>query len=245
MERTKYFLVCLFALFSAALIAQNNPAIYSSYAAGKMSEWKHTIDSIEALKLKGNKELLDLVNYQYGYVGWCIGKKKSEEAEQYMSSAHAILKLLEQRKYNLSILYAYKAAFVGFSIGLATYKAPIIGPKSIQYAKKSISLDSTNCWGHMQLGNIAFYTPKVFGGSKTEAVKHYLKALRLMEKDKAYRVQNWNYLNLLATIINAYMDLNQYETARKYCVKALAVEPKFSWVKNNLYPKISEKLNNE
>jgi hypothetical protein len=140
---------------------------------------------------------------------------------------------LSRTKYLLLCLLAY------------TYKAPIIGPKSIQYAKKAISLDSTNCWGHMQLGDIEFYTPKVLGGSKAMALKHYLKALRLMEKDKVYKVQNWNYINLLATIIHAYVDLNQYDAARRYCVKSLVDEPTFLWVKNNLYPKVLEKLKNE
>jgi tetratricopeptide (TPR) repeat protein len=203
-----------------------------------MYKWKSTIDSINALKQKQDKELLDLINYQYGYIAWCIGSNKTDEAEKYLKQATLNLKRLEQKKYNESMLYAYKAAFVGFEIGLAKYKAPFIGMNSLEYAKKSVSIDASNALGYMQLGNIYFYMPEVFGGSKTEALTYYLKTIKLMESNKEYKTSNWNYLNILATIISAYIDLNQYEEAKKYCIRALTIEPGFDWVRNNLYPKV-------
>ena len=83
----------------------------------------------------------------------------------------------------------------------------------------------------------------MFGGSKGLALEHYLKAMKFMESSNDYKTNNWNYLNLLATIINAHIELNQYEEAKKYCIKTLAIEPGFDWVKNNLYPKLLKKSN--
>lgn len=242
MERTKYLLVVLFALFNCALYGQNNQSIYKAYTNGNMSKWKYSMDSIDAIKLKTNKEVLDLINYQYGYIAWCISKKHSVEAERYLKKAIENQKQLEQKKHSVSMRYAYKAAFVGYEIGLSPYKAPFLGPRSLEYAKKSVSLDSLNALGYMQLGNIAYYTPKIFGGSKTEALEHYLEALKIMERHNEFKASNWNYLNLLATLIKAYIELNQYETAKEYCIKTLAVEPGFDWVKNNLYPEVLKNL---
>lgn len=242
MERTKHLLIVLLALLSSYSFSQNNKSVYRAYASGAMHQWKHAMDSIETNKSKSNNEILDLINYQYGYIAWCIGAKNIKEAEIYLKKSENAIKLLEQKNYNLSALYAYKAALTGYKIGMSPYKAPLLGPKSIELAKKSVRLDSMNALGYMQLGNIAYYAPKLFGGSKTEAVKHYLKALSIMEKSKVYKLQNWNYLNLLSTLINAYMDLGEYQNAKKYCIKTLAVEPDFKWVKNNLYPTVLKKI---
>jgi tetratricopeptide (TPR) repeat protein len=208
-----------------------------------MNQWKYVMDSMDAIKQKSNNEVLELVNYQYGYIAWCIGNKKDDEAEKYLKKAVDNLEKLEQKKYKESVLYAYKAAFVGFKIGLDQYKAPFMGPKSLQYAKKSISTDALNALGYMQLGNIAYYTPALFGGNKKDALDHYLMALKIMESNSEYKTNNWNYLNILTTLISAYVDLNQYEEAKKYCIKTLMIEPGFDWVKNNLYPQILKNIN--
>lgn len=243
MEGTKYIFIVSLTLLSCCVLGQNNKSIYNAYISGNMNKWKTAMDSVDVLKQKNNKDLLDLINFQYGYIAWCIGSNKSTEAKKYLKKATGILKKLEQKKYNESMLYAYKAAFVGFEIGLAKYKAPFIGMNSLEYAKKSLSIDPSNALAYMQLGNIYFYMPKMFGGSKGLALKHYLKAMKFMESSNDYKTNNWNYLNLLATIINAHIELNQYEEAKKYCKKTLAIEPGFDWVKNNLYPKLLKKSN--
>lgn len=242
MEGKKYILILSLAILSCCVLGQTNKSIYNAYVSGNMTKWKDAMDSIEALKQKNDNVVLDLINYQYGYIAWCIGKNKANEAKKYLNKATDNLEKLQQKKYNESMLYAYKAAFVGFEIGLAKYKAPLIGMKSLEYAKKSVSFDASNAFGYMQLGNIYFYMPKMFGGSKSLALEQYLKAMKFMESSNDYKTSNWNYLNVLATIINAYIELNQYEEAKRYCKKTLAIEPGFDWVKNNLYPKVLKKV---
>jgi tetratricopeptide (TPR) repeat protein len=242
MERKKYILIAVIGLLFCPLFGQNNHTIYHAFAAGNMKKWKAAMDSIEAIKHKSNKELLDLLNYQYGYIAWNLGKKNTKEADKYLIKAYTDLKLLEKKQYNLPVLYAYKAALTGFEIGLHPYKAPFIGPKSIEYAKMSVKLDSSNSMGYIQLGNIAYYMPAMFGGSKTEALIYYLKALSISENKIECKNHNWNYLNLLSIIIQAHMGLEQYHHAETYCIKALAVEPGFDWVKKGLYPQVLKKI---
>lgn len=241
MERKKYILITILSAFSLILVSQNNIPIYRAFLSGDMTKWKFSMDSIEAKKPKTNKDNLDLINYQYGYIGWCIGQKKKAEAEKYMAKTEKLIELLEKNRYNLSMLHAYKATMVGFEIGLSPYKAPFIGQQSLTHAAKAIELDSQNAFAYIQLGNIDFYTPKVFGGSKQKAITHYVKALKLMQSEKGSTLHNWNYMNLLATIINAYMKVEDYETAKKYAQRTLIIEPEFDWVKNRLYPELLKK----
>jgi tetratricopeptide (TPR) repeat protein len=219
--------------------------IYKAYITGNMALWKSTLDSLENRPGKSSAEILELINYQYGYTGWCIDQKQIEEAENYINKTEKLIRHLEQKEYDLSMLFAYKAALIGFKIGISPYKAPFIGMKSQEYAEISMGLNAKNPMACIQLGNICYYKPKWFGGSKKEAIQHYQKALMLMETNPTDLLNNWNYLNLLAIIIHAQMELGQYSIAAHYCEKALALEPSFDWVKNILYPQTLKELKDE
>lgn len=242
MERQIYILVTLFLFISVSVFGQNNPSIYEAYKKSDMSQWKKTADSLELHFLKTPKGQLELLNYHYGYIAWCIDQNKIKEAEYYIKKAELLVQKLEEKQYGLSMLYAYKAALVGFKIGISPYKAPFIGAKSSSFAEKSLSLDSSNALGHALLGNIAYYKPVIFGGSKKEAIAHYLNAERIMESSQTITLNNWNYLNLLGTIIQFYVETKQYKKAQEYCVKTLSIEPEFDWVKNKLYPQVLKGL---
>lgn len=239
MERKKYILIAVLIGLFVSVFGQTKIEIYKAYTNGNMLAWKNQLDSIKA---PTNEQKLSLVNYHYGYIAYCIDQEKDEEAENYLKKAEALLDELEKQQYELSMINAYKSAFVGFSIGISPYKAPFVGPESIEFANKSVALDTANYFGYIQLGNIAFYIPSMFGGSKTDAVKYYLKALSLMEKNPSLIKNNWNYLNLLATIINAYYEIGDYKKAKMYCSKTMAIEPNFDWVKKVLCPKKFKKL---
>ena len=213
--------------------------IYEAYISGNMQIWEKVMNEI---KPTTDEEILSLVNYQYGYIGWCIDQKKDSKANKYLESAEKMVDDLEDKDYQESTLLAYKAAFIGFQIGLKPVKAPFIGMRSLSFAEESVKLDPENYFSYLQLGNIDFYMPKVFGGSKSVAIGHYLKSLELIERDKQQLAYNWNYLSILATIIDAYYQIGEYEKAEEYCKKTLSIEPDFLWVKNTLYPKITKEL---
>jgi hypothetical protein len=222
--------------------AQNNKAIYQAYLQGDMNKWKQTMNAFDP---KTPAQVLELINYQYGYIAYCIGKNKKSEAEKYLSEAEKNISSLVKQKYQISTLYAYQAAFVGFKIGLAPFKAPFIGQQSISIIEKALQTDKNNHLAYIQLANVERYKPAIFGGSKTKAMEYYLKALYLMEAKPECLVNNWNYLNLLVSIIELYSGECQYNSAADYCQKALSVAPDFAWVKNGLFPSIKKHLNDE
>lgn len=239
MERKKHLLIVLMIMgISIVASSQYRTAIYEAYASGDMKQWKELIHEMDRSKNQQSAYVLELINYQYGYIGWCLGTNRKDEAKYWMEKMEKNMELLEKRKYQPATIEAYRAALIGYKIGLNRARAPFIGGRSIEHAKNAIRLDSNNPLGYIQYGNILFYTPGLFGGSRDESISNYLSAEKKMlargvEKD-------WNYLSLLTSIAESYYKMGEKSKALLYLEKALKVEPAFQWVKNELYPKYSK-----
>lgn len=234
----KLLLLILIHLSCLLALAQENEAIYRSYVYNDMATWKKTIDAMHAEPNKNNERELELLNYEYGYIGWSIGSKKNGEARIYLERGLERLKRLRKNNYRVAVLDAYESAFLGFQIGLANLKAPRLGPRSLDFAKKSVEQDENNALGYIQLGNIDFFMPPIFGGSKDRAIENYLRAEQLMEADGK---GDWNYLALLVQLAEAFEVTGKIDKAGAFYVKALFSEPNFSWVKDELYPAFTKK----
>lgn len=238
MERAKYLLVIILLFSCGGLKASNRADIYYAYISGNMPEWKKIIDRMDQEKNKSAEFVLEILNYQYGYVGYCIGEKKHSEAEEYILKAEKNMEWLEKKGYEMPMVNAYKAAFYGFRIGLNKLQAPLIGPKSIECAREAVRLDKNNAFGLIQYANTQYYMPRVFGGSKTLALENYDRARRLMELKKEDIKTDWNYLSLLTTIAVAYEDMGQPGKAKACYERILKIEPRYLWVRDELYTRL-------
>jgi len=245
MERKIYTIALSFILLISVRIYGNDKTeIYNAYIRNNMAAWKKIIDRMQNQERKSNENLLSLVNYQYGYIGWCIGNEKEKEAETYISLARYNLAVLERNNFNLSMVYTYFAALYGYEIGLSLIRAPFIGPKSMKYAENALKLDQGNPFAYMQMGNIQYYMPSMFGGSVNEAIRYFLQAKVLMENNQEAILQDWNYLHLLTLIVQAYTDVEDYRSAKAYCEIILKIEPRFLWIKDELYPQVLQQFKN-
>jgi hypothetical protein len=246
MEGAKFRLIpsVIFMLAFLPVKADYGSEIYSAYINNRMDRWKAVIDRMAAIPDKDNALLLELVNYQYGYIGYCIGFDRKDEARKYLSVAQANLEILEERGYMLSMVSAYKSAFYGFRIGLNPVTAPVNGKKSMENAKTALKLDPSNYLAYIQNGNIEFYMPAAFGGSKKEALEFYLKAKEVIEKNPGSLKGDWNYLSLMILIGQTHTYLKEYDKAKKTYDNILQIEPEFKYVKDDLYPKLLTKMKN-
>lgn len=247
MERTKRVIIAmlLFTVGFFKLSAQYKQEIYNAYINSNMDAWKTVIDELEQKSDKSDALLLELINYQYGYIGYCIETNNKKQAKKYLKLAEKNLKQLDKSSLYPSYVDAYKSAFYGFSIGLNKLKAPFVGPKSVKHAEQSMEQNPSNPFGFIQYGNAQFYMPPLFGGSKAEAIKHYKQAQTIMENDATLVEQNWNYLNLLINMAKSYTEMKMYDKADAYYQLILRVEPSFLSVKNELYPTFIKNRNNE
>ncbi|MZP54261.1 MAG: hypothetical protein GT600_02330 [Bacteroidales bacterium] len=244
MERTKHYLIpLLFIFISVNMAASYRTDIYNAYITNRMDLWKKVIDVMQGDNFK-NDALAELINYQYSYIGYCIGFEKKDEARKYLNLAERNLEILEKGKYDPSMIKAYKCAFYGFRLGLNKFTAPVNGLKSLENAKSALAIDSTNYFAWIQYGNVQFYMPATFGGSKKEGIEYFLKAKKIMEKHPDELINNWNYLSLLVLIGQSYTYINDTPSAKRVYESILEREPAFLYVKNELYPELLKKMNN-
>lgn len=232
----------LLVLFAFSLHASNKEEIYNYYVNNRMSDWKSLIDKLNITTDKNNEMVLELVNYQYGYIGWCLGNDHNDEALVYLKLAEGNVKLLEAKKFELSLINAYKSALYGYHIALSKFSAPFIGPKSSDCAQQAMLLDPNQPFGYIQMGNVRFHMPPLMGGSKTDAIGYYLKAKVMMERNGSEIHGDWNYLSLLTAIAKAYEAINDDAKAKLMYEEILKFEPNFTWVRDELFPKLLEKL---
>ena len=132
----------------------------------------------------------------------------------------------------------------GVRIALNPIIAPVIGIKTIESARLAVELDLDNYFGYVQLGNLKYYIPSAFGGSKKEALAYYLKARELIEKNPEDTIENWNYLWLLAVIGQSYYYLHDYVSAKSIYDQILEIEPGFLYLTDELYPELLKKMRN-
>lgn len=245
MERSKYILTFILLILASDLVSASSSGIYKAYISSDMDRWKVIMDDFHRKSDKSNVEILELVNYIYGYVGWCMGNNNQKKAGEYIRTAEDYLSRLEKAGYQPSMVHAYRSAFFGFRVGLHKLQAPVLGPKSVHHARQSMESDPRNPYGYIQYANSQFYMPAIFGGSKNVALEYFQKAEQLMEMNGKNLEQNWNYLSLLSMIALTFEELKQFDEAKKYYEKILKTEPGFQWVKNVLYPAILKKPGNE
>lgn len=243
MERSRYSIALLLVWFTLnQSIANTKSDIYNAFITSSMGDWKAIIDSLQSTEVKDDPSKLELLNYQYGYIGWCIGENHKDEAGRYLDLAEKNLNAITNRELYAAKISSYRSAFYGFHIGLKIWLAPWYGSKSIACAKEAVSRDSQDYFGYVQLGNVYFHAPSLMGGDKSEAIQSYIKARLQLERDRNEILLDWNYLSLLVTIAQCYELTGDLGKAKNSYEEILTIEPHFNWVKIELYPNLIKKL---
>lgn len=249
MERSKYFvgklmlaLLLISQLTLQSAYSTNKKAIYTAYINKDMNKWIAVIQDIETKSPpKTIDQKLELISYYYGYTAFIIGMKKYDEAEKLIAKANLIINEVIKYSPKNATALSYKGSFIGYKIGVSKFKAIYLGQESLNNVENALEIDPQNIQANIDRGNIYYYSPKLFGGNKAEALKFYIKAIKLIETQKATDY-NWLYLNLLTNTALAFEKTNELIQAKHIYEKILKKEPTFQWVKNDLYPKLLRKL---
>lgn len=242
MKKVLLFIFCLSCMLAMRSQSTSNK-VYQCYVQRDMATWKNIIDSIESMPALSEKQHAEVLNFEYGYVAWRLSKdyQDKKEAAYYLEKAYNHLHALPQSAAYTSLIAAYEGAFVGYQIAISPIKAPFIGMKSLRYVKEAVAADSANYFAHIQYGNVLYYMPAMFGGSRSEAIKHYNTAKKLMVAQGA-RKNNWLYMNLLLTLADAYKKSNDWQGVKACYDEALQLQPHYPYITEKLYPTLQKNL---
>ena len=172
----------------------------------------------------------EMVKAMYGLIGYEIGAGKKDLARIYVNKADIYLdKLLDDHPNNAQ-LHSLSGALYGYKIGLAFYKAPFLGPKSLYHIEKSIEIDPSEPMGYIEKGNSLLYRPAALGGDKNKALTFYRKALKLMEARNDLKC-NWQQMLLRAFILKTLYETNQTAEAKAFNLEMQKDYGSMDWIK--------------
>ena len=213
--------------------------IYAAYLQERMDDWKGIMESMERKFNQTNDMdlLYQLAEVEYGYIGYAISADKDKEAEQVLKQAEKHIELLLDYNNRNPRVYALQGALYGYRLTLRPIKAPAYGKKSASANERALQLGPNEPQAWLEKANIAYYKPAIFGGSKKDAFPLYEKAIALYEASPERTRQNWIYLNCLAGLGIAYEKNGEFKKAGGIYRKLLKLEPSFSWVRDDLYPR--------
>lgn len=226
-----FILPVLLAAAQTKDLAWYQCAFFESYRAGNMAPWPGLIAEMEKSTTKDLAFKTEMVKAMYGLVGYQLGAKNKDFARAYVNKAEVYLdKLLDDHPKNAQ-LHSLAGAFYGYKIGLAVYKAPFLGPKSMYHMEKALTLDPEEPMGYIEKGNSLMYRPAAFGGDKKEALEFYTKALQLMEKRPSQKC-DWQKMLLRAFILKALYESNQTVKAEAFSGEMQKDYGSMTWIKS-------------
>lgn len=240
-----YLLLILFTFITYNSNAQftNQQNICNAFVNDDWNLWLKEIKQAEMKRAVNIQQKLELINLYYGYIGHLLAKKQYDEASKYISKGELLLNQILKLNPENATAMAYKGSFTGFKIPMNKMKIFSLGNESEGFVNNAYKLDKNNLQAIIDKGSALFFKPKVFGGNKPEALKLFLKAIRLYETNKNTS-NNWMYLHVLTLLARAYEKTGQLNNAKAVYEKTLRIQPEFKLVKLELYPDIIAKIRN-
>lgn len=210
---------------------------YKAYLTNSLSVWKRVERNAEMqyrASPNNMQRLLELAEVQYGLLNTCLANEEKKVFKQYLEKAEKNVETLLEANEQWAKVHALRAALYSLEMGFSPSKGMFLGPKSAQHIEKAIKYDETEPAGWVQKGGAKLHTPKAFGGSISESIRCYKKAIELYEKDSVDSKNDWQYINTLAWLGIAYSKNGACDKAKSTYKKALKIEPEYRWVKYNL-----------
>ena len=234
---TKLTLILLVRMALPCILYAQQTTAYQAFICQDITAWKSLIDSLRTIPTPTLGQCEQLVNLEYGYVAWGLSLSDSNRgnAETYLKHGYHDLAAYEQAGGAKARIGAYRSAFYAYDMKLHSHKTIRFGIKCISEAKTARRADSNDYMAQIQYGNIMYYMPRILGGSPDEALKAYLKAKSILERQNRIH-HNWLYMNLLLTIADIYKSQGNYQTVQTYYDLILTLEPNYPWVRDELVP---------
>lgn len=247
-ERTQYilrFLIMAMAMLhlqAASAQRQYGAEIYRAYINGDMDQWVGVIRKMEAASASGTvAQKLELLNYYYGHIGYLIGVNRNAAAKGYLKAAKkTVNEMLKADPSNYTAL-SYKGVFIAYDMSMNKLKVPVLGPQSKKCIQDAYERDPANITNLINMGNMLYHAPGLFGGDKKKGLAYLSRATAAMEQS-GLDAGNWDYLNLIVMRARYQEEMGNHRAAAGLYKKVLDKEPGFVWVRDELYPETLKKI---
>jgi len=142
---------------------------------------------------------------------------------------------------------ALLASLLGNKIAFNPFSGMTLGPKSGRLIGEAFALAPENPRVSLIAGQSAFYTPKMFGGGKEKALKHFQEALKKYRHNAPAEplAPRWGRVDAHIYCGLSHMDLKEYAEARTAFNQALTLEPGHGWVSLVLLPELEKRASAE
>ena len=164
--------------------------LYTAWQEQKMDVWRNYLDSTKWETLSKADQAV-YINYEYGYVALVADGQVQDEKNARIDTFATHLQSL--RYYLPSAPYmAYRAAECAFRAKSSTMDLIPMGLKAQRLISSAFKYDKKDPFALTVAGVLDFYTPPLFGGSRTRAM-HYFKEATKYYEQAGDTVNNWNY----------------------------------------------------
>ena len=188
--RSKLLFIGLMLCSSLCFAQIPTERLYTAWEKEDMDVWRNFLDSTKWETLSKADQAI-YINYEYGYVALVADGQVQDEKNARIDTFATHLQSL--RYYLPSAPFmAYKAAECAFRAKVSKLDLIPMGLKAQRYVRSAFSYDKKDPLALTVAGVLDFYTPPLFGGSRTRAMHYFKEATKYYELS-GDTVNNWNY----------------------------------------------------
>lgn len=239
-------LAILLVLVSAVFcLAQDSPDIDKMITDGKaqIQNAVDTWDVAELISTRGYFERLlglgksaALIHYYIAYTDYRIvtyyfTSEDLEGSQKYIDDSISHLELAIELDDHFAEAHILLSTMYGNKIAVKPIMGMTLGMKTGSHANKAVKLSPNNPRVAFLSGSNAYYTPKIFGGSKERALKHFNEALTCFSEFKpaSHIDPDWGLedTHLYLGLVNK--DLGNTAEALRHLNTCLELKPYHGW----------------
>ncbi len=257
MKKTFIIIVLMF-LSPSITVAQTEADIDSLIIHGKQQLQQATNKWIDSDLLQARayfERLLSdpskawLVRYyiglaDYRLVSFYFSKQDKDKSKPYLDDGIDQLQGCLESKQDFAEAHCLLSSLYGNKIAVSPFSAMTLGPKSGKELGKAKALEPKNPRICLIEGWSAYFTPKMFGGSKEKAKKYFEQAIVYFDSFQVTDplLPDWGHDEAYAWLGVAQMEAEEFEAAKANFNRALEINPEYGWVSYVLLPQLKKKV---
>lgn len=182
----------------------------------------------------------------YRLTSFYFSKNDKNQAKKFIDDGIDHLSAGLEEKKDFADAHNLLSALYGNKIGINPFLSMTLGPKSGKEMQQALSLAPGNPRNYLVSGWSAFYTPKMFGGGKDKAEKHFNQAIACFDSFQVTdpTLPDWGHEEAYAWLGIVQAEKNDLDAAKKSYEMALQINPDYGYVSYVLLPKLEKEAKN-